>query len=377
VFALVVDSDADKGAAWTPNVPVSLAVETSPGNAHFWFFFEQALDRESGKTLGEGLRAITNADSDTGNICQPYRLAGTVNYPNAKKRERGRIVVPTRGLGFNPEMLYTPESFSAEFPPTARKKPNGGGQANGGGDRDETAIPAETLAAIRSTENQKRGRIFWNVIQTLKEDGWTIAGIAALFERYPDGLAKKYKGRLEREIKRIWNKLDSAKQGGTAGLEDSVALAFAAQHAETFRYVARAVQWKRWTGSRWQDEHTLSAFDHARALCREVGDADAKVVAAVERLARSDRRIAATVEQWDTDPDLLNARTMSIDLKTGETRPPNRLDCCTKQTSVDPAPPGTPCELWGKFLNRVTGEDDKLIGFLPAAARLLPDRTRL
>jgi hypothetical protein len=209
VFALTVDSDADKGAAWTPTVPVSLAVETSPGNAHFWFFFEHALDRERGKMLGEQLRAITNADSDTGNICQPYRLAGTVNYPNKNKRERGRIVVATRGLGFNPKTLYTAESFCAEFPPAAQKKANGNGQATVGGP-DETQIPAETMEAIRSTETGGRGLILWNIVRTLREDGWTIAGIVALLERYPDGIAKKFRGRLQREIERVWNKLGTA-----------------------------------------------------------------------------------------------------------------------------------------------------------------------
>ena len=53
VFALVVDSDADKNEAWTPTAPVSLSVESSPGNAHSWFFFERALDSERGRELGE------------------------------------------------------------------------------------------------------------------------------------------------------------------------------------------------------------------------------------------------------------------------------------------------------------------------------------
>jgi len=96
VFALVVDSDADKDAAWMPTVPTSLAVETSPGNTHFWFFFDQAVDAATGKALGDRLRAATNADSDTGNVCQPYRVAGTTNYPGKKKQERGRIVTWTR-----------------------------------------------------------------------------------------------------------------------------------------------------------------------------------------------------------------------------------------------------------------------------------------
>ena len=61
----------------------------------------------------------------------------------------------------------------------------------------------------------------------------------------------------------------------------------------------------------------LHAFDMARLLCREAANAgnksgvaktlaSAKTVAAVERLAKADRKIAATFEQWDTDPDKFN-----------------------------------------------------------------------
>jgi hypothetical protein len=90
--------------------------------------------------------------------------------------------------------------------------------------------------------------------------------------------------------------------GKGAGLEDSVALEFAEQQAERFRFVAVSSQWMRWIGSHWQTEHTLSAFDESRKLCRQSGDAKAKTVAAVVTLARSDRRIAATTDQWDRDP---------------------------------------------------------------------------
>jgi hypothetical protein len=84
-----------------------------------------------------------------------------------------------------------------------------------------------------------------------------------------------------------------------AGLEDSVALTFAEQHTDQFRYIAASSQWMRWTGSYWQIEHTLGAFDESRKLCRQAGDGRAKIVAAVVALARSDRRIAAIAEQWD------------------------------------------------------------------------------
>jgi hypothetical protein len=209
VFSLVVDSDADKGAAWTPSVPVSLAVETSPGNAHFWFFFEQAIEPASGRTLGEQLRAITKADANTGNICQPYRLAGTVNYPNKNKRERGRIVVPTRGLEFNPETLYTPERFSREFPP-AQPKLNCGGQAN-----SASSVPEDIMRIVREgvAKDADRSKAFFKVVGTLKRSSYSLAEIVSLLDRFPGGIAEKYRGRVQGEVERIWNKLEPAIHG--------------------------------------------------------------------------------------------------------------------------------------------------------------------
>jgi hypothetical protein len=49
VFALVIDSDSDKGKAWKPTAQASLVVETSPGNAHFWFCFARAVDAAAAK----------------------------------------------------------------------------------------------------------------------------------------------------------------------------------------------------------------------------------------------------------------------------------------------------------------------------------------
>jgi hypothetical protein len=101
----------------------------------------------------------------------------------------------------------------------------------------------------------------------------------------------------------------AAPHGKGAGLEDSVALDFAEQHADDLRYVAKSSQWMRWAASRWQAEDTLAAFDLSRALCRVAGDSRAKTVAAVVTLARSDRRMAATVDQWDAPANVLNTPT--------------------------------------------------------------------
>jgi|HubBroStandDraft_3_1064219.scaffolds.fasta_scaffold1292737_1 putative DNA primase/helicase len=64
-----------------------------------------------------------------------------------------------------------------------------------------------------------------------------------------------------------------------------------------------------WDGECWEHEDTLSAFDKARVLCREAEDAQAKTVAAVVTLARTDRAIAATEEQWDTSLFAFNTPT--------------------------------------------------------------------
>ncbi len=89
-------------------------------------------------------------------------------------------------------------------------------------------------------------------------------------------------------------------------LEDRVALHFADQYAEHFRFIAAWGRWMLWDSCRWQHEHTLAAFDKARVLCREAEDAKAKTVAAVVTLARTDRAIAATEEQWDVGSFILN-----------------------------------------------------------------------
>ena len=211
VFAIVIDSDADKEMGWIPTVPPSLTVATSPGNFQYWFFLREAVSAEVGKALGERIRAATRTDHDTGNVVQPYRVAGTVNYPNAKKIERGLDTVPTQLVEFDPEQL--PELEQAFPLPEASDE--GEAQDDGQGDGDLAGVPADTLAVIRSGPRQgdDRSHVFWNVIVALKRARWSIDGIAGLLEQYPDGIAKKYRGRLRQEVERVYRKIrDNAQE---------------------------------------------------------------------------------------------------------------------------------------------------------------------
>jgi putative DNA primase/helicase len=155
--------------------------------------------------------------------------------------------------------------------------------------------------------------------------------------------------------------------------DDALALRFANRHAGGLRYVAKWSTWMCWDGTRWQFDDTLDAFNRARVICREVAAgcnklklrkelASAKTVAAVERLARSDRRLAATVDQWDADLWLLNTPDGMIDLRTGIMREHRAEDLITRITNVAPSKRASP--LWHAFLDTVTGGDKALQQYL-------------
>lgn len=89
--------------------------------------------------------------------------------------------------------------------------------------------------------------------------------------------------------------------------------------------------------------------------------ATAQTVAAIERLARADRRHAATVEQWDADPWLLNTPGGAVDLRTGDLL---RHESGRYLTKITGASPGNDCPLWRSFLNRITDGNYELQTFL-------------
>jgi putative DNA primase/helicase len=156
----------------------------------------------------------------------------------------------------------------------------------------------------------------------------------------------------------------SGRKKGADFSEDRLALILAERHERALRYVALWGKWLAWAKTHWQIENTLAVFDEARKICREAGFNRAKEVAAVETLARSDRRMAATTDQWDADPDLLNAGGVLIDLKNGEGRPVEPSDYCMKMNGAAAADPGAACPLWLDFLHVVMGGDQDLIDYL-------------
>jgi hypothetical protein len=119
-----------------------------------------------------------------------------------------------------------------------------------------------------------------------------------------------------RQIEKAWEKatLDIP---APVFSEEWLALQFAQRHADDLRYVAQWGQWYRWNGLRWEEDKTRKVFDLSRQICREAATRTngARTPRTSPRprpgrrcsvLASDDRRQAATVEQWDADPWLLN-----------------------------------------------------------------------
>jgi putative DNA primase/helicase len=118
--------------------------------------------------------------------------------------------------------------------------------------------------------------------------------------------------------------------------EEALALAFASAHAGELRYVELWGRWLYYDGKQWKFDDTRKVFSLARNLCREAASAadtpriakqiaSAKTRAAVVALASEDPRLAATVDQWDADPWLLNTPGGEVNLRTGKMRP-HRLE---------------------------------------------------
>ncbi len=154
--------------------------------------------------------------------------------------------------------------------------------------------------------------------------------------------------------------------------DEALALEYAAQHRNRLRYVAGWGRWMLWTWTHWQADDTMQAFDLARAVCRAAAAicndrnvacvlANVRTVAAVEKLAKADRRLAATVDQWDQDPWLLNTPRAIVNLRTGEETSHRPELYMTKITA---AAVGDECPIWRAFLARVTAGDKDLQIFI-------------
>ncbi len=202
-----------------------------------------------------------------------------------------------------------------------------------------------------------------------KAEGFDIAGFIAHGPRLQMQLVE------EDPIAKIVDH-DAPSEESVWGTEDALALSFTRRYHKDWRYVAAWSKWMVWDGQRWRTEDTLAATDLIRHVCRQAATrtsnpkvaaklASSSTVGGVERLSRVDRRHAATTDEWDADPWLLNTPGGVVDLKTGRNRPHDRAD---RMTRITTATPRGDCPTWRKFLDEVTGGDKALQDYLQRMA---------
>lgn len=171
----------------------------------------------------------------------------------------------------------------------------------------------------------------------------------------------------------IIEKLSDALNGDLPYSEFDIADTFSTEHADDLRFDHERGRWLEYRGTHWRVDKTTRTYDLIRETCRQAAAkanqggkqiASARFVAAVERLARADRRHATLAEDWDADPFALNTPGGVVDLRTGTIRPNRPDDLANKITA---AGPGGNCPVWLAFLKRITDDNADLVAFLQRA----------
>jgi RepB DNA-primase from phage plasmid len=216
-FGLVADCDADKNKSGNITVRPTFAGETSPGNYHLWYLFTRAIPAAQAKTIGDFIRAQSGADQDTGVVTQCYRVAGTPNFPNASKQARGRVTVEPTKIYQHNGRLWDPDelvhAFSEPVIPELPGMPSPGAQPapqileEQTTEEQEVTLPTDLLERIcNGSAPGTRSDAFHAVVRELWLRNWTLEAIVALLEKYPNGIAEKYAGRVTVEAKRSYDK---------------------------------------------------------------------------------------------------------------------------------------------------------------------------
>jgi hypothetical protein len=152
-------------------------------------------------------------------------VAGTPNFPSVAKRERGRLAIEPTRIVEHSGRLWNPEELLATFP-SASSRASEHAISDAGGDGDETTLSNDLLQLIRNgvDDTEDRSAAFHSVVAQLKRRRWGVEAITSLFEKYPDGIARKYAGRVRDEVERSYGKhasndVSAADDGSKADLD--------------------------------------------------------------------------------------------------------------------------------------------------------------
>lgn len=368
-------------------------LETSPGNEQWGYVFDEGVLPARAAALVEALAAAGLTDPGAKGAARVMRFPGSVNAKYSP-------AFAARLIDWNPDRLYSFTEVCAglsvvptdtpALPASVPQLPDGMmdpvvavlfeegmvlGPANAGG-----WIPISCPLEHEHTGEVDHGTDYRpgmpGVFKCLHSHGAQLTTPRFrewLAARRPDADLSAMPGSVLLAIgAKLAGVLGTVPAEGAvlspAGSEDAVALAVAEQHHHELRYVAQMGQWFRWNGCRWAEDRTVGVFDLIRPYVRQAAlahereaqqraAARAAIAAGVEKFVRSDRRIAALVDDFDRDPYLLNTPDGMIDLRTGKLSACDPAAMCSKATAVGPATAGTLAPRFAQFLMEITGID--------------------
>ncbi len=158
------------------------------------------------------------------------------------------------------------------------------------------------------------------------------------------------------------------------------------RHGQDLRYVAEWKSWMIWDGRRWvrdRGEVTRRAIDTVMSIvddARNEADPDRRTallkwaaqsqnekrIKALIELAKSDRTVDASPDEFDADPWLLNCSNGTLNLRTGGLLPHDRSDLSTKLAPVA-YDPRAEAPTFLLFLARIMEGNEEMLSFLKRA----------
>jgi hypothetical protein len=204
VFALIGDSDSPD-RLFTAKLPASALIETSPGNEHRWYFLNRAIGVGDAVELGQLMRNSCGGDGCTGVPTQPFRIAGTPNYPDKRKRARNRVTVPTR-LVWSADRTFTVEQLRSYFADSPLPAPRHDQIPNIVAHRP-AYCRSRARAILAADPCNDRSAQFMSAMNYAALGGFSIAEIEAIARQHLNGCSGKYADRLTQEIARCYDKI--------------------------------------------------------------------------------------------------------------------------------------------------------------------------
>lgn len=385
--------------------PPSFVLDSGGGLQAFWRLDELAQNLPAVERLNQRLAGLLGGDH-CHNIDRLMRIPGTVNFPDAKKRARGRVPVLATVVVDDLGETVEAESLDAFLPALSPQIESERVRVTLSNFTPVNLAEAGITVAdplypiITATNPARRSELLMRVVGQLARRGHSDEVIAGVVLNPDLAISGHCYDQLNpmRPVLRALGKAradiaedpgngppESPPPGGNnnppgppaspppppAGnsevSEDAIALAFTEMYRHSLRFDHDMGRWFRWDGSRWKRDETDLALDYARKFARDLGDGKralckASVASGAERFARADRAHAVTHEVWDTDPFLLGTPGGTVDLRTGFMDDANPEQYISKQTAITPEH-GEP-ELWLKFLHEAMNGSDELVTFL-------------